>query len=156
MLPVMNGMVTSNLVADINNASATTHWALSTAKEYPLFSVPHAVDVSGMELGLAFVAAANTLLTQTIASAASTLEIVIGDAGTTGTGNAAIMGGDDFSNTRADGFTLHEAIKASPSGTTDLDADDWLVAGIIANATDLAGAVQVSSAFIYGIPGAIS
>ena len=156
MLPTMNGMVVSTNVLDVSVSSATNHLYLSTAKEFPLFSVPHAVDVSGMELAMAFVQSANTVLTQTIASAASTLEIVVGDAGTTGTGNTAIMGGDDFTNDRDGGFTLHEAVKASPTGTTDLDADDWLVAGIIANATNLAGAVQMEGAFIYGIPGVIS
>ena len=155
MLPTMNGMVVSTNVLDVSVSSATNHLYLSTAKEFPLFSVPHAVDVSGMDLAMAFVQSANTVLTQTIASAASTLEIVVGDAGTTGTGNTAIMGGDDFTNDRDGGFTLH-AVKASPTGTTDLDADDWLVAGVIANATNLAGAVQMEGAFIYGIPGGIS
>lgn len=79
-LPVMNAHVVSTPVFDINNSSATTHWQLSTAKDYALFAVAHAVDVSGMELAIQFSAAANTLLTQTIASAASTLELVVVDA----------------------------------------------------------------------------
>ena len=62
-LPVMNAHVVSTPVFDINNASATTHWHLSTAKDYALFAVAHAVDVSGMELAIQFSAAANTLLT---------------------------------------------------------------------------------------------
>ena len=155
-LPVMNAHVVSTPVFDINNSSATTHWHLSTAKDYALFAVPHAVDVSGMELAIQFSAAANTLLTQTIASAASTLELVVVDAGTAASGAAAIQSGDDFSNTRAGGFTTHEAVSASPSGTTDLDADDWLNLNVVANATNIAGVVQVQAKFIHGIPAAIA
>ena len=62
----------------------------------------------------------------------------------------------DSSNTRAGGFTTHEAVSASPSGTTDLDADDWLNLNVVANATDIAGVVQVQAKFIHGIPGAIA
>ena len=155
-LPVMNAHVVSTPVFDINNASATTHWHLSTAKDYALFAVAHAVDVSGMELAIQFSAAANTLLTQTIASAASTLELVVVDAGTAASGAAAIQSGDDFSNTRTGGFTTHQAMSASPSGTTDLDADDWLNLNVVANATDIAGVVQVQAKFIHGIPAAIA
>ena len=45
-LPIMNAHVVSTSVFDINNSSATTEWQLSTAKDYALFAVPHAVDVS--------------------------------------------------------------------------------------------------------------
>ena len=155
-LPVMNAHVVSTPVFDINNASPTTQWQLSTAKDSALFAVAHAVDVSGMELAIQFSAAANTLLTQTIASAASTLELVVVDAGTAASGAAAIQSGDDFSNTRAGGFTTHEAVSASPSGTTDLDADDWLNLNVVANETNIAGVVQVQAKFIHGIPGAIA
>ena len=155
-LPVMNAHVVSTPVFDINNSSATTHWHLSTAKDYALLAVAHAVDVSGMELAIQFSAAANRLLTQTIASAASTLELVVVDAGTAASGAAAIQSGDDFSNTRAGGFTTHEAVSASPSGTTDLDADDWLNLNVVANATNIAGVVQVQAKFIHGIPAAIA
>ena len=155
-LPVMNAHVVSTPVFDINNSSPTTQWQLSTAKDYALFAVAHAVDVSGMELAIQFSAAANTLLTQTIASAASTLELVVVDAGTAASGAVAIQSGDDFSNTRAGGFTTHEAVSASPSGTTDLDADDWLNLNVVANATDIAGVVQVQAKFIHGIPAAIA
>ena len=155
-LPIMNAHVVSTSVFDINNSSATTEWQLSTAKDYALFAVPHAVDVSGMELAIQFSAAANTLLTQTIASAASTLELVVVAAGTAASGAVAIQSGDDFSNTRAGGFTTHEAVSASPSGTTDLDADDWLNMNVVANASDIAGVVHFQAKFIYGIPAAIA
>ena len=155
-LPVMNAHVVSTPVFDINNASPTTQWQLSTAKDYALFAVAHAVDVSGMELAIQFSAAANTLLTQTIASGASTLSLIVVDAGTAASGAAAIQAGTDFNNNKEGGFTTHEAVSASPSGTTDLDADDWLNLNVVANATDIAGVVQVQAKFIHGIPGAIA
>jgi hypothetical protein len=82
--------------------------------------------------------------------------LVVVDAGTAASGAAAIQSGDDFSNTRAGGFTTHEAVSASPSGTTDLDADDWLNLNVVANASNIAGVVQVQAKFIHGIPGAIA
>ena len=157
-LPIMNAHVVSTSVFDFVDANSTGIWELSTAKNYAMFAVPHAVDVSGMELAIVNIQGANTLLTQVIASAASTMELVVVDGGTANSGAVAIQSGDDFSNTRAGGWLTHEAVVASPSGTTDLDQNDWLRLNGVANATGTTGVgvVQMQASFVSGIPGAIA
>jgi len=96
---------------------------------------------------------------QTTANGASTVEIVWGDGGTTATldpGANLLEGGDIFSNTRTGGFTVHEGVRGAGTSTTDLDADDWVTLHIVANATQVAGAVQTGMSFVYGKPGAIN
>ena len=157
-LPIMNAHVVSTSVFDFVDANSTGIWELSTAKNYAMFAVRHAVDVSGMELAIVNIQGANTLLTQVIASAGSTMELVVVDGGTANSGAVAIQSGDDFSNTRAGGWLTHEAVVASPSGTTDLDQNDWLSLNVVANATGTTGVgvVQIQASFVSGIPGAIA
>ena len=157
-LPIMNAHVVSTSVFDFVDANSTGIWELSTAKNYAMFAVPHAVDVSGMELAIVNIQGPNTLLTQVIASAASTMELVVVDAGTANSGAVAIQSGDDFSNTRDGGWLQHQAVVASPSGTTDLDANDWLGLNIVANATGTTGigVLQIQASFVHGIPGGIA
>ena len=45
-LPIMNAHVVSTSVFDFVDANSSGIWELSTAKNYAMFAVPHAVDVS--------------------------------------------------------------------------------------------------------------
>ena len=157
-LPIMNANVVSASAFDLVDANATGIWELVTTKNYALFAVPHAVDVSGMELAMVNTQGANTLVTQVIASAASTMILRLVDGGTANSGAVAIQGNSDFSNARAGGWLTHEAVLAAPTGTTDLDSNDWLSLDVVANATGTTGVgvVQVQASFVTGIPGAIA
>ena len=159
---VMNAFVVSSQVFDIDDNGGTTSPSLATVQQYPIFCAPGVIDVSGMEFHMAIhrgVATA-TVVAQAMASAASTVSVVYGDAGTTATGDAGaniMVGGPQFSNGAVDGgWQAHQAVKAAGTTTTDLDADDWISLQAIENATVLLGAVQAGAAFIYGKPGAIN
>ena len=159
---VMNAFVVSSQVFDIDDNGGTTSPSLATVQQYPIFCAPGVIDVSGMEFHMAIhrgVATA-TVVAQAMASAASTVSVVYGDAGTTATGDAGaniMVGGPQFSNGAVDGgWQAHQAVKAAGTTTTDLDADDWISLQAIENATGLLGAVQGGAAFIYGKPGAIN
>jgi len=159
---VMNAFVVSSQVFDIDDNGGTTSPSLATVQQYPIFCAPGVIDVSGMEFHMAIhrgVATA-TVVAQAMASAASTVSVVYGDAGTTATGDAGaniMVGGPQFSNGAVDGgWQAHQAVKAAGTTTTDLDADDWISLQAIENATGLLGAVQAGAAFIYGKPGAIN
>ena len=159
---VMNAFVVSSQVFDIDDNGGTTSPSLATVQQYPIFCAPGVIDVSGMEFHMAIhrgVATA-TVVAQAMASAASTVSVVYGDAGTTATGDAGaniMVGGPQFSNGAVDGgWQAHQAVKAAGTTTTDLDADEWISLQAIENATGLLGAVQAGAAFIYGKPGAIN
>jgi len=159
---VMNAFVVSSQVFDIDDNGGTTSPSLATVQQYPILCAPGVIDVSGMEFHMAIhrgVATA-TVVAQAMASAASTVSVVYGDAGTTATGDAGaniMVGGPQFSNGAVDGgWQAHQAVKAAGTTTTDLDADDWISLQAIENATGLLGAVQAGAAFIYGKPGAIN
>lgn len=159
--PVMNAQVNHSLVTHVGiGGGGSALPFLSTGVYYPQFNVPAPVDVTGMELAVGLLAEAATTVGQDMASGASTFEVTFFDMGTTATGGTTnVLGGADaFSNTTAGGYTVHEARKTDGTSTTDLDADDWVSLGIIANATGAAGAgaLQVGAAFIYGVPGDIN
>ena len=156
--PVMNAQVAHSQVIEVLGDSATALPFLSTGTYHPQFNVPAPVDVTGMELAIALLYESATTITQVLASAASTLELTFFDMGTTATGGTTnVLGGADaFSNTTTGGYTVHEAKKTDGTSTTDLDADDWVTLGIIANATTIAGSVHAGAAFIYGVPGDIN
>ena len=158
--PVINAHVQALQLTNVGiGGGGTALMFLPTAIQYPLFSTPGVVDVSGMELAVALHGTAATTPAQTTGSAASTVELVFADAGTTATadgGDAPLHDGDKFSNTRAGGWTTHEAVMANATSTTDLDADDWVSLEVVANATALVGQIGVKAAFIYGKPGAIN
>jgi hypothetical protein len=154
-----NAQSEHTLVAHVGiGGGGTALMFLPTGSVYPLFNSPHPVDVSGMELAVALVGESATTITQVLASAASTLEMLFFDMGTTATGGTTnpLAAGDNFSNTVTGGYTVHQAFKADGTSTTDLDADDWVTLGIIANATGIAGALQVGAVFIHGIPGDVN
>jgi hypothetical protein len=113
-----------------------------------------------LELAISLVTEAGTTETQDLASGASTLELTFFDYGTTATGaSTSVLGGADaFSNTPTGGYTVHQGKKTDGTSTTDLDADDWVALGVVANATGVAfpGAIIAGAAFIYGIPGDIN
>ena len=158
---IMNANVVSTFVGDVGIGGADTPFMmLPTGNAYPLFSTPGVVDVTGMEFAISLVTVANTAKTQTIASVASTLELMIGDGGTTATAAASdnfLIDADSFSNTVTGGWTIHEAKTAGGATTsTDLDSDDFVNLHITANASDIAGAVMVKAAYVNGKPGSIS
>ena len=166
--PAMNAQVVSTEVFDMTGPTAEgAHPFLATASQYPLLCVPGVVDVTGIEFHLALVRTAATVIgQQTLGSADNTLRFAFGDTGTTATGTASgnhlyhaattesDLGG--LSNARTGGFDSHEGAKAAGTSTTDLDADDWVTLHIVANATQVAGAVQTGMSFVYGKPGAIN
>ena len=158
---IMNANVVSTFVGDVGIGGADTPFMmLPTGNAYPLFSTPGVVDVTGMEFAIAMLAEAATTVTQDLASGASTVELTFFDMGTTATKATTnpLAGADAFSNTAAGGYTAHEAKKTAGTSTTDLDADDWINLGVIANATGVAGvgAVLAGVNFVYGKPGAIN
>ena len=159
--PSNNAMTQHTLVTHVGIGDAgSSHTFLPTGTYWPVLNVPGVGDVTGMELALAMVAEAATTVTQDLASGASTVELTFFDMGTTASGGTTnVLGGADaFSNTTSGGYTAHEAKKTAGTSTTDLDTDDWVTLGIIANATGVAGvgAVMAGANFIYGKPGAIN
>ena len=150
--PAINAHVTSQTLWPHDCNAQTSQLYLLTGAVYPLFSTPAIVDVSGMEFALGLLQDATatadpTVVLQSIASGASTVEILFGDGGTTATtdpGANYLTNADDFSNTG--------------TSTTDLDADDWVSLEAVANITGAAGigAVVAKTAFIYGKPAAIN
>ena len=156
--PVMNAQVNHSQMIEVLGDSATAIPFLTVDKYHPQFNVPAPVDVTGMELAVALIYESATTVGQTLASAATTFVMKFFDMGTTATGGTTnVLGGADaFSNTTTGGYTVHEAKKTDGTSTTDLDADDWVTLGIIANATTIAGSVHAGAAFIYGVPGDIN
>jgi hypothetical protein len=164
--PAINAHVTSQTLWPHDCNAQTSQLYLLTGAVYPLFSTPAIVDVSGMEFALGLLQDATatadpTVVLQSIASGASTVEILFGDGGTTATtdpGANYLTNADDFSNTVAGGYTAHGARVAAGTSTTDLDADDWVSLEAVANITGAAGigAVVAKTAFIYGKPAAIN
>jgi hypothetical protein len=159
--PIMNAQVHSAEVYDMYNNAVTSHSFIPTIAIFPLAPLPGVVDVSGMELHVALISTgtSDTSKVQTLPSAASTVEIVFGDGGTSATadtGGALLEGGDKFSNTITGGFTVHQGFKGAGTSTTDLDADDWVTLQALANTSALVGSLQAGFSFIYGKPGSIS
>lgn len=145
--------------------SATTdpdaHLFLPTGNVYPLFASPAVIDVTGMEFALALTGEAATTQAADLASGASTWEIAFLDMGSTATGGTTnVLGGaDGFSNTRTGGYTVHEGISGVlGTSTTDIDADDWTVLQVVANATGAVGVGSIVAGvnFIHGKPGGIN
>ena len=155
--PIMNASTEHTLVTHVGIGGAGSALPfLSTAVFHTLFNIPAAVDVTGMELAVAMLAEAATTITMDIASGASTVDFKFFDMGTTATGGTTnILAADVFTNTPTGGYTVHEARKTDGTSTTDLNADDWVTLGIIANATGVTGvgAMFAGAAFIYGVPG---
>ena len=127
--PSNNAMTQHTFLTHVGIGDAgSSHTFLSTGTYWPVANVPGVVDVTGMEFAIAMLAEAATTVGQDLASGASTVELTFFDMETAGT------------------------------STTDLDADDWINLGVIANATGVArvGAVLAGVNFVYGKPGAIN
>ena len=159
--PSNNAMTQHTFLTHVGIGDAgSSHTFLSTGTYWPVANVPGVVDVTGMEFAIAMLAEAATTVGQDLASGASTVELTFFDMGTTATKATTnpLAGADAFSNTAAGGYTAHEAKKTAGTSTTDLDADDWIKLGVIANATGVAGvgAVLAGVNFVYGKPGAIN
>ena len=150
----------------VGTASTTVsvHMELPTLSfGYVIAEVPAVVDVSGMEFGIHVAVAAGTVVPQntTIASGASTVELVFADLGASGTQLATVnslTNPDDFSNTVAGGWTSNLVRTGVGTGTVDLDADDVFGLQVVANLTtvDGFGVVGVNINYIYGKPAVIN
>lgn len=162
--PIVNAHVNS---LDITSKPITTisqnAFLYTMTFGYPIMDVPAVVDVSGMEFGVAVRQdSASGVGPQSIASGASTIELVFGSLGTTGTGAGSgnhLVTGEDFSNTLAGGWTTSLWRKADGNTTaSDLAAGDVIGLHVVANLTGAVGigipTVQV--AYIYGAPGDIN
>lgn len=160
--PIMNAHVAApSLSMARGNSTITKAFEVVS---HPLFQVPAVVDVSGMELAIATQLDGLTGTGQTLASGTTTVVYKPHDGNTNGGGatdNNEFFAVNDFSNsaTGASSWTVvHGAMRAVGTGTTDLDADDWVNLDIAAMASAAAGhgAIAVSVAFIYGKPAAIN
>ena len=165
--PTMNANVNSAVLLGkpLGTASTTISVSMELATgtfAYNLFEVPAVVDVSGMEFGVSILFASGTVVVPntTIASGASTVELVFSDIGPTGTLSAVTLSNaDDFSNTPTGGWTSN-LMQVGVGNTTaaDLDADDVVGLRVIANLTTAGGVggLQLTTAYIYGKPGVIN
>lgn len=154
--PYANAMSISATLSDV--VATTSPVLLLRSGEYPLWAVPRAVDVSGMDLAIADVLDGSTAGTQAIASAASTVVLKPYDGGTSASAasdNNELFAVGDFSNSITGGWTAHAAIRAVGTSTTDLDADDWVNLDVAANISGTGGfgEVIVQAFFVYGVPG---
>lgn len=158
--PIMNAEVNSMALQGKQVVTISPLPEVATsAVGYPILDIPAVVDVSGMEFGMTVLLGGGSTATQTIASGASTVEMIFSDSGSTGTTTPAdLHGGDTFSNTVTGGWTVGLVRTGLGTSTTDLDADDVVSLHVVANLTGAAGIGQVGLkvAFIYGKPGAIS
>jgi hypothetical protein len=166
--PAMNAHVANTILP--GKPIATTSTTISVSVElgtatsgYSLFEVPAVVDVSGMEFGISVLIASGSVVppNTTIASGASTVELLFADLGATGTAAGStnyLTNADDFSNTVTGGWTTGLMRTAGGTSTTDLDADDVIGIQSVANLTTVGGigTAGIHVAYIFGKPGAIN
>lgn len=131
--------------------------------EYPLFQVAAPVDVSGIELAVVNIMDATTAGTQAMATGTTTVVLKPFDGATTAAAasdNNELFAVTDFSNsaTGTNSWTgARNAMKATGTSTTDLDADDWIVLDVAANITGAAGlgTIGYNAYIVHGIPGTV-
>lgn len=165
--PILNAetietIMTNGRAISATAANNTAHVEIASLS-YPLFEVNGVVDVSGMELAIATLLGSATTDVQTLASGVTTVVFKPHDGNTNGGGatdNNEMFAVTDFSNsaTGASSWTVvHGAMHAVGTGTTDLDADDWVNMDVAANASGVGpGVAQVSGYFVHGKPSTLN
>lgn len=131
--------------------------------EYPLFQVAAPVDVSGIEMALVNLMDATSVGTQAMATGTTTVVLKPYDGATTAAAasdNNELFAVTDFSNsaTGTNSWTgAHNAMKATGTSTTDLDADDWinLDAAIVLTGAGGMGHIGWNAYIVHGIPGTV-
>lgn len=158
--PTMNAKTIAGWIQGATVASTTDITEALITGQHNMFSLPGAVDVSGMEFSVGVLADALSGTPGKAADAtdASLTAISFSDGGPSGdaTTVAELYAATSFTTSVA--FAANVPRDATGSSTTDLDANDWVNLYIKTKPTTVAGiaAYNIEASYVYGKPGSIN